>query len=293
MKRTHVGVLVGSTLLLIATGCSSGSDAAPASTAPQATETTTAGTGGMNLVVIGDSLIDPAGVCNGCTGFAEQYASHLEDTLGEPVAVHRVTAMGVPDAQSTVASNDTAREQIAAADVVVEVGFNNAMPDPETGIGCGGSLGAQSADEIIGWIRSTEPECLAAGVATYGALYDQIFAGVKELRSDLPTVYIATTTIDGNIDETLPDSLLGLLDPTDRPFALQWTLDAYERWNAMLSQRATAAGFEVVDLYRAFNGPDGTKPSGDLAVDSAHPSQNGNDLIAAKLAEVGVSALTD
>jgi lysophospholipase L1-like esterase len=297
MQRTQIGLLAGICGLALLTGCSPGSDAASPQTTPtqpsaDTRATTTVETDGFDLVVIGDSLIDPTGVCNGCTGFAEQFASHLEDALGAPVAVDRVMAMTVPDAQSMVESDDTARTRIAQADVVVvEVGYNNAMPDPETGIGCGGSIGTQTATEIAAWLRSTEPECLASGVATYGALYDQIFAGVRELRGEQPTVYIATTTIDGNIDESMSDSLLGLLDPADRPFAEQWTLDAYDRWNTMLAERATAAGFDVVDLYHEFNGPDGTQPSGELAVDSAHPSQKGNDAIAAKLAEVDVSIL--
>jgi lysophospholipase L1-like esterase len=297
MQRRHIGLLAGICGLVLLTGCSSGSDTAStdATVEPSAdtgATTTTVEVEGFDLVVIGDSLIDPTGVCNGCTGFAEQFAGHLEGALGGPVAVHRVMAMTVPDAQSVVESYDFARTLIAQADVVVvEVGYNNAMPDPETGIGCGGSLGAQTATEIAAWLRSTEPECLASGVATYGALYDEIFASVRELRGEQPTVYIATTTIDGNIDESLSDSLLGLLDPADRPFAKEWTLDAYDRWNTMLADRATAAGFDVVDLYHEFNGPDGARPSGELAVDSAHPSQKGNDAIAAKLAEVDVSVL--
>jgi hypothetical protein len=37
------------------------------------------------------------------------------------------------------------------------------------------------------------------GVKTYGGLYDQVFAGVKARRGDQPTVYLATTSINGNL----------------------------------------------------------------------------------------------
>ena len=43
--------------------------------------------------------------------------------------------------------------------------------------------------------------------------------------------------------------------------------------NAMLCAAAEGNGFGCADIYRAFNGPDGVKPSGDLlAEDYTHPS---------------------
>ena len=55
---------------------------------------------------------------------------------------------------------------------------------------------------------------------------------------------------------------------------------------------AEANGFACADVYHAFNGPDGTVPSGDLlAGDYTHPSQNGNDEIARVLTGQGFSPL--
>ena len=131
------------------------------------------------------------------------------------------------------------------------------------------------------------------GVATYGDLYDQIFTSVKELRSGHPTVMIVTNTIDGNIDPDDPDGLLGLVKGTDQVDAVRaWALAAYERWNGMLAERAAAAGFVLVDLFRSFNGPDGSEPPRSLTVDGTHPSQSGHDLIASRLADVDLGALT-
>lgn len=241
----------------------------------------------VRVVVIGDSLVNPVEICEGCTGFLDQYGDRLTQVLGRPSETDVVVALGVPDAVAAVSGDPVAQAKIAAADVVVvQVGYNNALPDPETGIGCGGSLAAG----IMPWIRSTTPDCLAQGVATYATLYDQILTRVKEVRAGQPTLYILTNSINGNIDPSTPGLVVEIAE-RDRADARAWAVEAYDRWNAMLRERATTAGFAYVDLHTAFNGPDGTRPLGELSSDGAHPSQQGHDLIAAKLAEVDVSTL--
>lgn len=242
----------------------------------------------VDVVVIGDSLINPSGVCPGCKGFVKQYASDLEAGVGVPVTHHTVPAGNVPDAQQIVAEDEAARSLIAEAEVVVlQVGGNNALPDPDTGIGCAGSLGGG----YVSWLRTTEQGCLVEGVATYGQLYDEILADIKELRGEQPTVFILTNSINGNIDPSDSQGLLSVVTESDLDEVRSWTVAAYDRWNDMLADRAEAAGFVYVDLYHEFNGADGSRPSGELSIDGAHPSQLGNDLIASKLAEVELSVL--
>jgi hypothetical protein len=238
---------------------------------------------GLVLAVIGDSY---AG-----TGWVEEYRAHLESTLGQPVHAEQIDGMGVPEALASVSTEGTRTEQVLAdADVIiVETGFNNAFPDPDTGIGCGGTLD----NGAMPFIRSTDPECLEEGVATYGALYDDIFARLRELRVGQPTVFIATGTIDGNID---PDNggviNDGGVGPADEAEALAWTVAAYDRWNTMLADRATQAGFTFVDIYHAFNGPDGTEPiPPELQGEVEHLSPRGNAVFAELLSEVDVSQL--
>ncbi len=218
----------------------------------------------------------------------ETYGQAVERMLGRPVRVSRIAASSVPDAERAVAADDPSRALLGQADVIiVQVGYNNALPDPETGIGCGGSLSAG----IPAWISSTRPDCLAAGVSTYGEIYAAILAELKRLREGEPTVFVVTDTINGNLDPADPEGLLGVVAPEERDAVREWAVAAYERWNAMLAEQADIAGFVLVDLYHAFNGVDGTRPSGALSVDGAHPSQAGNDLIADLLAEVDLSAL--
>jgi len=237
----------------------------------------------LQVVLIGDSLIDPDNGCTqGCLGFGEQFTDQVASQLGTGAELQTVAAMGVPDAVEVVSKPGMEADKIAAADVVVvEVGFNNALPDPETGIGCST------------WFLDAEPECLEEGVTTYGDLYDQVFAGVKALRGDKPTVYVATTTVNGNIvpADAFPDGLLAL-DVQKTGELKAWAVAAYDRWNAMLTERATGAGFQVVDLYHVLNGADGTLSwYPEFTDDGAHPNRAGNDLIASKLAEVDLSTI--
>jgi hypothetical protein len=60
----------------------------------------------------------------------------------------------------------------------------------------------------------------------------------------------------------------------------------------MQCKEAAANGFVCVDVYHLMNGPDGARPPGDLVNASGHPSQKGNDMIAALLAEVDLGKVT-
>jgi lysophospholipase L1-like esterase len=269
------GVATAGAVALLLSGCGGGVENAAAEVADQ-----------VRVVVVGDSLIDTEGVCTGCTGFVQQFTDHVGKALGKPAESATVKAGGVPDAVQAVSTPGAAADSVAAADVVVvQVGYNNALPDPETGIGC------------KTWILDTEPGCLAEGVATYGTLYDQVFAEVKALRGDKPTVYVAMGTVNGNLvpAEDFPDGLLSptYTKPEERDEVKAWAVAAYDRWNAMLEERATAAGFQYVDLYHAFNGPDGESVYyPELSDDGTHPNQQGHDLIAEGLAAVDLSALS-
>ena len=97
--------------------------------------------------------------------------------------------------------------------------------------------------------------------------------------------------MDGNIDPSDSQGLLGVVADDDLDEVRSWTVAAYDRWNDMLAERAEAAGFVYVDLYHEFNGPDGSQPFGELSTDGAHPSQLGHDLISSKLEAVELSVV--
>ena len=150
----NVRALIVAGVALAAASCSSSDDGATISAGTETVQTTVATTTDatattsttastaptvsiaslatpLQLVVIGDSTSN-ADTCPGCQGYVDQYATELESRINRPVNTTRIDASVLPDAESAVTSDVTARDQVAAADVViVAVGFNNVLPDPE------------------------------------------------------------------------------------------------------------------------------------------------------------------
>lgn len=214
-----------------------------------------------------------------------QYADHVTAELGVETSYDLLSLGSVQDAAAAVSEPGSDADTIAAADIVlVTVGGNQALPDPETGIGC------------TTWFLEARGPCLEEGVATYGDLYDQVFAGVKALRGDKPTVYALTTSWNGNIEspDNVPDGLLSLYPKSGQEKeAKAWAVAAYDRWAAMQTERATAAGFQVIDNYHAFNGPDGTAALIPAYLDPPSTmNAGGHDLFASQLTEIDVSAIS-
>lgn len=280
-KRTVAVTALVASLSLLVVGCGSGAQRSADSSLAPAKASATSDAPGVQVVVIGDSLAR--------TNWPKQYGEHVAKVLGKHVDVTVLRAMGVADGASLVKYNPTVR---GAEILIVQTGFNNVLPDPETGIGCPGTSAGDTASTILRWIRSTEPTCLAEGINTYAGLYDQIFTGLKGARAGKPAVFVAMTSVDGNNDPTRPDGLVGMMPTTVRPEVIRWNLAAYERWNTMLESRATAAGFQVVDLYHAINGPDGSRVVGDLSDDGGHPNAKGDAFYVELLKAVDLSALS-
>jgi hypothetical protein len=215
-----------------------------------------------------------------------QFADHVATELDVETTYDLLSLGSVQDAAAAVSKPGPDADKIADADIVlVTVGGNQALPDPETGIGC------------TTWFLEAKGPCLEEGVATYGDLYDQVFAGVKALRGDEPTVYALTTSYDANIEspDDVADGLLSLYTKSGREDeAKAWAVAAYDRWAAMQTERAMAAGFQVIDNYHAFNGPDGSAALIPAYLDP--PSElnaGGHDLYASQLTEVDLSAISD
>ena len=72
----------------------------------------------------------------------------------------------------------------------------------------------------------------------------------------------------------------------------QRTVTLHDAWNTMICDSAKANAFICADIYRAFNGTAGDRPSGVLlAEDYTHPSQQGNDEIVKVLVQGGFAPL--
>ena len=199
-----------------------------------------------------------------------------------------------------VHDDESLRAELAAADVVlVSVGFNNAMTDPPYAAalveryggdwGCLGDIGTTIATYVTWALEHLDDPCVQAGLDAYAAVYDDIFSSINEVRGGAPGVLAALNVYDANLmgrDFTESGLDRPILDAT-----WPWMISLYDRWNDMECARATEHDFTCVDLYDAFNGPGGDRPIGALSIDGAHPSQEGNDLIADLLADIDTTAI--
>jgi hypothetical protein len=242
----------------------------------------------VRVVVIGGlptaepELSEP---CPGCDPFWAQFADHVGSEVGTETAFDAVSVGSVQEALKTLSGPGVDADKVAAADVVlVSTGANQALPDPGTGIGC------------KEWFLDAQGPCLAEGVKTYGKIYDELYASIKALRGDEPTVYVQATSTNNNISPPtdVPDGLLSLYTKEGREAeAKAWAVAAYDRWSAMQTERATAAGFQVVDTYHAANGPDGTRDLVPELNEDGILNAAGHDLFASLLAGVDLSAISD
>ena len=246
------------------------------------------------MVVIGDSIPFGDHFCPGCTAFPAQYAKDLENRLGRPVILanrSRDDGATMNDIDSQLMQESRLRDQVAAADVVLlSVGFNNALPDSGTWSDCSGGMGA-SVEDYIKWALATTPACIKGSLATYATQYDRIFTSITDLRAGKPTVYAVINVHDGNLGGS--DFTQANVPAATKAKVDAWMIGIYDRWNAMECAKGKEHGFACVDVYHAFNGPKGDKPSGLVnTIDGAHPSQAGNDVIAGLLAKVDISAIS-
>ncbi|MFZ2501460.1 MAG: SGNH/GDSL hydrolase family protein [Nocardioides sp.] len=290
MKRWTIGIV--GLLAALATACS----ATPGATTSE--NPTGSASDTLNVVLVDDgigALEPPEGgttSCPGCSRWPTQFADHVAEVTGIDTTVTSLRAGGVPEARELVSGDTDARAALKDASVVVvAVGAFNSLPSPDTGIGC--PYGATQEPTYAAWARkTTNPTCLAEMIKTYGLLYDSVFSEIKKLRADKPTVYVALNVLDYNIEVDGPGSLLGQVEGAERAWAKRFAVAANDRWNAMLAERAKAAGFTVVDVYHAVNGPQGMDPGTQFSAGGGHPNQAGHDLIAGLINQVDLSALT-
>lgn len=241
------------------------------------------------LYAIGDSI--PYNLeedCPGCTGFVDSYALALEERLGRPVEVNnysRHDGAETFDIVQELASQTGVTELLPNADVIiVSIGFNDQPPYRESHPPCPEPVSEQDSDEA--WVKAlahTSHACVDTVVTKVAAQAGSVFARLRDLAPDAAVG--ALTSYDSwngwdVLDGMAPDTLDAMVATTSH---------ALRTWNAALCKEAKANDVVCVDVYRAFNGRDGSTPAGDLlANDYTHPSQAGNDLIRDLLLESGL-----
>jgi lysophospholipase L1-like esterase len=275
--KEHCG-LVHLILLLVAVvglaGCGSNGGAPSTSTSTSTPSPSSA----LRLVVIGDSIPNNSpDDCPGCTGFVDRYAKAVQTATGRSVQVANLsqhTGLTLPGLLDEL---DQFRDQLAAADVIV-VGIAHNSNELAAEEPCGKPLLFGLPD----W-SAMDRQCATRSAQKFAPLYDKLYARVAAWRQGKPTIL---RTINRYND------VIGAPIAQLTPAQERLTAVFVGTWNTMLCTSAKAHGFGCADIAKAFNGPDGMRPSGDLlAADYTHPSDKGNKVIARVLADLGYGPL--
>jgi lysophospholipase L1-like esterase len=294
----HVRVVVVLTTLLIAAGCGGTTSPSvapvsqasigptPTTAAPSAstvTKRTAAPTAKpeIMLVAVGDSIpFNSKDDCPGCTGFVDRFADDLRSATGKTVAVRNLSQHNGLQVQGLVWGLRDGNEQawaVADADVIIVGIAHNDTPWNVNSDACDGA-GADPPD----WSKFSAA-CIATEVKRYTPKYEAVFERIAALRASKPTVLRAINRYNdwnGWPGHPLP------------PEGVAASAAVIAAWNKMICGAAEANGFTCADISTAFNGKDGTQPSGELlAGDYTHPSDKGNEVIADVLVKLGFKPL--
>jgi lysophospholipase L1-like esterase len=275
---------IGAAALVLA-GCSGPGSEDPAGSSPSTgsegpTEPSESPTGSsepaLSLVVIGDSIpYNSSADCADCTGFVDRYADALAKATGRDVATSNFsqhTGLTLPQLLYRLASYE---DDLSGADaIIVGIAHNSfALGDDP----CGTTFD-ETTSTLKDWSKVT-PRCAVSAAAEYKPALDELYATIASWRDGKPTIL---RTINKYNDWN------GWEDAHLTPDQVDRTVFMHDAWNTMLCRSAERHGFACADIYHAFNGTDGTKPSGRLlATDYTHPSDAGNARIARVLVAQG------
>lgn len=233
------------------------------------------------FVVVGDSIpFNSPEDCPGCTGFVDRYAEALTEATGHPVQVQNLSQHNGLDIDGFLQEleNDTARrDALANADIILaSIAHNSTAWNRDDDL-CDGASG-----DNPDWLKY-DITCATATAEMFRPKFESAYSQIVSLRGGKPTIFRTINVYNEWIGWPGHDI------PPEANNATQLFLDA---WNAMVCKAARENGFTCADIYHAFNGSDGLKPSGNLVVsDYTHPSREGNKVIAQVLEDLGYAPL--
>ena len=232
--------------------------------------------------MIGDSIPYNAPFdCPGCTGFVDRYADALAEATGLEVTTSNLSQHNSLTLPMLMDGLEDFKDPLSSADAIIvgiahnSFGLNSEKP-------CGTTFNEET-NTLEDWSKVTA-QCAVSSAAEYRPQYDELFDTIASWRRGKPTLL---RTIDKYNDWN------GWEAAHLTPGQVHRTVMMHDPWNRMLCESAERHGFVCADIYHAFNGKDGTKPSGDLlAADYTHPSDAGNERIARVLIAQGFKPLT-
>lgn len=299
--RGRYAQAASTTLLGLATACTSAATptstplstptavptASPAESAVAEASPTAAGPDFV-LVVIGDSIpYNSSQDCPGCTGFVDSYAAALETQLGRHVVVvneSRHDGARTIDIVEQLQTDQNLLDELATADLIlISVGYNDQPPYADAHDGCPDPVDDSTPlDVVVQRAAATSHDCIDSVLAVIRSQVAEVFGATRGQAPDAPIGAL-----------TAYDSWIGWFFLNGFPDLRDQLYDAESYWlhswrDAMCAE-AEAVGAICVDVYAAFNGPEGTeRPAGLLAEDGSHPSQKGNDTIRDALVEANL-----
>lgn len=236
----------------------------------------------LNLVVIGDSIPFGQGDCGGCESFPHLFGDWLAQSTGMMVEAQNLSRHdGYTAARMAVdLPGSPLTATLAAADIIVVTIGHNDTPWNASDDACDGDT--EPTDAPAFWRAFTGP-CVEVEVARFRQNMDTILAVVAGLRAGMPTALRLTTQYNDV-----------LAVPTAPAIAQRVSIQVKDAFNAAACQVAQEHGFVCVDVYHAFNGPNGDQNPGDLisSSDYTHPTAKGHQLIAQLLEQAGIAPLS-
>ncbi len=275
-RRTVVAAMLG--LVLVATGCGGReADQPGAEQSPRSGSASPSAEPTLSLVAIGDSIpYNSPEDCPGCTGFVDRYAEAMSEATGQEVEILNFsdhTGLTLPGLLQQLPSfKDYLRDADA---IIVGIAHNSIVLNEDEP--CGTSFD-EATSTLKDWSKVTQ-ECATESADHHQPQFEELYSTITSWREGRPTLLL---TINKYND------WIGWRDAHLTPDQEQRTAMVHQTWNRMLCSTAEQNGFTCVDLGEAFNGAEGSKPSGDLlAADYTHPSDTGNALIARLLIAEG------
>ena len=234
-----------------------------------------------SLVAVGDSIpYNSSNDCPGCTGFVDRYAEAITAATGHTVTVQNLSehnSLQIDDLLRELKNDTVRREALANANIII-VGIAHNDVAMNTGEDWCDAENGDNPD----W-SEYDAECAVASAELFRPQFESVFSQIVALRKGKPTIF---RTINRYNDWN------GWPGHDLSPEGIEATRLVIDAWDEMICKAALENGFVCADIYQAFNGPDGLKPSGDLlASDYTHPSDKGNEVIARILTELGFAPL--
>jgi lysophospholipase L1-like esterase len=276
MTHTAWAGALGAALLLV-TACSTPEDPGASRSSVPSTPVKAP----LTVVVIGDSIpYNSDGDCPGCKGFVATYADSLAKAAGRDVRTKNLSKHTGLTLTGLMDDLPDLKDPISSGDAIIVAIAHNSFPlnqDSPCGSSADPATGA-----VADWAK-VNAACAAKATSTYRPVYDELFSTVASWRAGKPTILLTVNKYN---------DWIGFEQANLTPDQARRTVVLHDAWNTMLCDSATANGFDCTDVYHAFNGADGSKPSGELiAADYTHPSQKGNDAISSLLTDRGFAPL--